>query len=326
VATSSVVASGRSRWALLPGLALTLGVAAIAHLSSTLHHAFDPLVISLIFGMLVANVIEDKAPWTPGVEAALRLALPLGIILYGAQITVQALPWWVWGATGATFAFTFGVAYFIARGFGLERHVSLLLGTGLSVCGASAIAVIAPVIGARKQETSISIIAVVTVGLTGMLILRFLPGVLGLSPVKLSFLAGAVLPMLGQVKVAASAMGPGAVEAAVSVKLIRVAALALVASLLLVFGPKGRETEGFPWYLLLFFAFAIVTNVLPAAGALRAPLGVLSTFFLAVALSAIGLSLEFDAITEYGTAPLFSAGLAWGIVILGLYIILSIVG
>jgi len=308
-----------------PGLGITFTIAVISYLASSMHPSFDALVISIIFGMLVANMFDDREIIQKGIDLALKVFLPLGIALYGFQLKFAAVETRLLPGILVVFVLMFSISYFIARGFGLERPLSLLLGTGLSVCGASAIVVIAPIMGARKQETSISVLSVITVGLTGMLIYHFLPGMRGMEMEKFAFLTGTTLPMLGQVKVASSVMGKESLAIALSYKLIRISALAVVAVLALAFSGARERRVHVPWFMAVFFALAVAVNISEPVASLSEAMEPLSKVFLSTALAAVGLSIDFDSITEKGARPLIAAFLAWGIIVMVVYLALSVV-
>jgi len=308
-----------------PGLGITFTIALIALLTSSMHASFDSLVISVIFGMLVGNMLDDRRIFDKGIDVALKIFIPLGIALYGFQLRIATVNTEFFPGVLAVFALMFSVSYFISRGIGLDKSLSILISTGLSVCGASAIIVLAPIIGARKEDTSISVLSVMTVGLTGMLAYKVVGGMSGIHMVEFAFLSGTTLPMLGQVKVAAAAMGPDSLALALQYKLVRISALALVAGLGLVLSRGKNRQRGVPWFMVAFFAFAVAVNVFPKAAVLGDALKPIGSMSLSTALAAVGLSIDFESVTEKGVSPLLSAFLAWGILAVGVYLFLSVV-
>jgi uncharacterized integral membrane protein (TIGR00698 family) len=308
-----------------PGMGMTLIIALIAFLASSMHPSFDSLVIAVIFGMLVVNMFDDRKMIEEGVELALKIFLPLGIALYGFQLKVTDVPTNVLPGVLVVFALMFSVSYFISRGIGLDKPLSVLISTGLSVCGASAIVVIAPIIGARKEDTSISVLSVIAVGLTGMLAYRVIAGMGDINVGQYAFLTGATLPMLGQVKVASAAMGSESLNMALRFKLVRISSLALVAVAGLIFSGRQGGRKRVPWFMVAFFAFAIAVNTSSFAASLSEMVRPASKVSLSLALAAIGLSINFDSVTEKGMGPLLSAFLAWGIIALTVYLALSTV-
>lgn len=319
--------AGNGRFAgTLAGAAVTLSIALISFLASFVHEAFDPLVISLIFGMLVTNILGEREALEKGTQEVLRFFLPLGIGLYGMQLEFVGIGAVALLSVAAVFVFVFGVTFLIAKGFGLGRSIALLVSTGMSVCGAPAIAVVAPLLGAKREESAVSILAVMTIGLTGMLFYRLVPDIVGMKVENFAFFSGMTLPMLGQVKVASRVMGEECLRLATSFKLVRVAALALVA--IAVLAQSGREKRKIrvPWFMVLFFVLAAAGNLSRDFASLRGVLSPLGTFSLTSALSAIGMSLEFDSVTARGATPLFAVFIAWGISVLTIYLALSFAG
>ena len=308
-----------------PGIAATLIIALIAFLTSSLHASFDILVISMIFGILVSSMLGERALFQPGIEAALKIFLPAGIALYGLQLTVGTDAIRFWPAAVLVFALIFLTTYLVSRAFGLEKDISFLLCSGMSICGASAIVVMSPLIGAKREDTSISLISVLTLGLTGMLLYKFLFHMAGVTPEKSAFLSGMTLPMIGQVKVAASGLGGQASSLAMTLKLIRVSFLLVISCGVLIFLGRRRKKFHVPWFMVLFFLLAVAANVIPGVAAIRKTAEPFGRFFLATALSGIGLSIDIDTVTERGARPLLAVFVAWGIVVSMLYLALNLI-
>lgn len=307
------------------GLAITLLIAIMSYLISSLHPSFDLLVVSIIFGMLASNIFADRAVLEPGINWAIKVFLPVGIGLYGMQLSFASVGLKLWPLVAVVFLFLFFSTYLIAKGFGLDRDLALLLSTGMSICGASAIVVVAPLLRSKKEDTSISLVSIMAVGITGMLIYKFLPHLVGLSVEKFAFLSGTTLPMFGQVKIAAGSMGTESLLLASNFKLLRISFLIFIAGGILIFTGRQKKKFYIPWFMVLFFVLALAVNVSEEVAALRRLAEPVSKFSLSTALAAIGLSIDIDSITEKGAKPLFAVFLSWGITVLLLYLIMDIV-
>lgn len=309
---------------ILPGLIIIFLITIVSFMLSLVHPSFDILVISMIFGMLIANFINDKEIFDKGLAFALKVFLPAGIALYGAQLSFTGTEPKLLFSVIATTIGLFALTYCIARGLGLTKNMGLVLSTGLSVCGASAIAVVSPLIGARKEETSISLIVVMVLGLAGMIFYPLLTDILMLNKNEFAFLSGATLPMLGQVKTVASTAGPEALALALKLKLIRISCLIFIPIVAMIL--SGKENKFYvPWFIVVFIALAIGVNTIKGAEIIMGLAEPASKFLLASALASIGLSVDFDSIAEEGTKPLLAVFLSWGIVILLLYLVFSII-
>lgn len=307
---------------ILPGILIALLITIVSIMLSTLHPSFDSLVISILFGMLAANFIRDFSLFEKGIGTVLKIALPIGISLYGAQLKFSGSGQNLWWGIGIFILF-FSVAYLIGKGINLSKNTNLLIATGLSICGASAIAIVSPMVQAKKEETSISVIVVLVVGLIGMLFYPLLTDLLLVSKDEFGFLCGATLPMLGQVKATALSGGTDALVFATNLKLVRISCLILIPVIIILISGKKRLTP-VPWFIVLFILIAIAVNMFTELRPVIPAAELISKFFLTATLAAIGLSVDFNAITDEGTRPLISAFLAWGVVVLLLYLAVNV--
>ena len=308
----------------IPGLVIVLVIAVISYYISTLHASFDALVISIIIGMFFGNVLGDKEYFKNGIEAAIKIFLPLGIAFYGTQLSLKELNWGQILTIFLIFLALFGATLFVSRIFNLERKISILLASGLAVCGASAIAVISPLIGAKREDTSISLISVMMLGLTGMIFYPILYELLSLTKNEFAFFTGTTLPMLGQVRVAAGSVSPECVDAAIKIKLIRISFLFFLVTTAIFISGKEEKKVKVPWFIIVFIFFALFGNftklLLPLSDYFRN----MSGFFLTTALAAIGFSVDLDAIIEKGISPLATIFISWTVVIMIIYIVKSL--
>ena len=307
------------------GYIVVLAVTLVSLIFSFAHNAFDPLVISIIIGIFLSNLIGGSSGIRNGIEACLRQTLPAGIALYGMQLDFSGFQMANWSIVGMAFVLMFAIAYLFSRYVtGLGYQLSLLIASGLSICGASAIVVVAAASGARREDTSISIISVMIAGLTGMVVYRMAAGTSLLPPDGVSLLVGTTLPMFGQVKVAARAFGQGALDMAVNYKLIRMSALPLVALLVMVMD-RGKSVSGSrPWFMTVFFLLALLSNISTDIASLRGVAGNISSFLLTAALASIGLSVDFDTIMNKGIAPPLAAWVSWGLTTIIIFLVLSV--
>ena len=154
---------------ILPGLIIIFLITIVSFMLSLVHPSFDILVISMIFGMLIANFINDKEIFDRGIAFALKVFLPAGIALYGTQLSFTGTEPKLLFSCYCNHCLPVCANIFYSKGTRAYKNLGLVLSTGLSVCGASAIAVVSPLIGARKEETSISLIVVMVLGLAGMI-------------------------------------------------------------------------------------------------------------------------------------------------------------
>lgn len=309
----------------MTGILLSLVIGLVSLWISSIHPSFDSLVMSIIIGMLIGNFFERRFILQSGLKLCIRFCLPAGIILYGTQLTLTTENISYLLAVPVIFIFTFTLTYLMSSLLGISRPFSLLLSTGLSVCGASAIAVVSPLIGAKKEETSLSIISIMVVGLLGLILYPLFGANSGLSNEGFALLTGTTLPMLGQVKVVGSMIGGEILHKSINYKLLRISLLML---LIIWFGlvSKDNKEEGFISFppvmriILIagFLAMVIVVNT--TAPSLQKLFEPLSRFFLTVTLAATGLGVDFDSIADIGPSPLYAVFISWVLVDLMVYL------
>lgn len=308
-----------------PGVGLALLIAAMSSALSRVNASFDSLVVSIIAGMFIGNLFTRSDSVRTGIEGAISVMLPAGIALYGTQVAV--------GQMSSTFLFLillvflalFGLTMLLSRVFNINKTTAILLSSGLSVCGATAIAVISPLIGARREETSVSIISVMMLGLTGMIFYPIINNLFSLTRGEFNFLAGTTLPMLGQVKVAAGSVCPECLDQAVKIKLIRISFLFFLVTAAVFLSDKEKKRANIPWFVVVFLAGAVVVNTTGILSPFLGQLKDLSGFCLSAGLAAIGYCVDFDAVIDKGVTPLGVLFLAWGVVILLMYFMRNIV-
>ena len=75
----------------ISGLVVSIVVALIAFTLSYIHPSFDALVISIILAMLFSNLLREREFLNEGIKLSLKIFLPIGIALYGAQLTIKEI-------------------------------------------------------------------------------------------------------------------------------------------------------------------------------------------------------------------------------------------
>ncbi len=305
------------------GVLFSVLIAIVSYVLSSIHPSFDALVISIILGMIVANLFSDRQFLEKGIDLSLKVFLPVGIALYGAQLSVSYISPYFWPAVIAVFLSVFFLIFFVSKAFGIDTKLGVLLATGFSICGASAIAIVSPLIKAKKEETSLAVIVVMLFGLIGMVIYPVLGDLLSLSPQGFAFLTGTTLPMLGQVKVTASGFSEESYALAINFKLLRMSMLVFFVTVAILLSRAEGRKFYVPWFVVIFISLALLVNVVDLHW-MTEYFRYVSKFSLSVALAAIGLSVDFDFISEGGSAPLFSVGVSWAVIVSIIYLALMI--
>ncbi len=325
----------------IPGILLCAAVALPSFELSRHSPSLDALALSLILGIVLGNVLGTAAGRQPGVRLVGAVFIPAGIILYGTRLdflVFARMPVPTVALVLSVVAIFFITMLALSRPLGVGPGTAILVASGSAICGASAIAVLAPVVDARHRDTSMALIVITTVGLTGVLVYPLLADLLELGSAAYGVLCGSTLQQTGIVKLAASHMGDAALAYAMPVKMLRIAALAPAAVALGTLthlpaagGYRGRLTGTVTaaarraWFIPVFIAVALVFTFQETAAAARESFYPYATLCLSMALASIGLGVDFESIRSLGSRPLLLAFAGW-LLVAGLVLtILSLV-
>lgn len=307
---------------LLPGLLLAAAIVAAAFGLVRLLPALSPLTISVILGVIVGNLGLKLTAVRPGLRFAAKRLLRVGIVLLGLRLAVGDVLHLgakslvvVVGVVAVTFVGT----QLLGRAFGVSPGASLLIATGFSICGASAVAAMDAVTD-NKDEDVVTAIALVTLcGSLAIALLPLLQRPLGLSDTAFGMWTGASVHDVAQVVATASVAGPAALAPAVVVKLTRVVLLApMVLGVSLV--RRRRATAGVsagsrppivPLFVVGFLAMVAVRSLgLLPSGALDAAHSA-ETIVLAAALAGLGSSVHLRTLFTTGGRALALGLSSW---------------
>ena len=109
----------------------------------------------------------------------------------------------------------------LARVFALDRECGHLLSAGTAICGGSAIAAVAPVIGARSETISMSLACVFVLNAVALYAFPWVGGLLGLSQSQFAVWAAIAIHDTSSVVGAAATYGEQALAEATVLKLAR---------------------------------------------------------------------------------------------------------
>ncbi|MFK0049084.1 YeiH family protein [Streptomyces sp. NPDC090741] len=299
-----------------PGLAMAAAGVLVAWGVHRLVPAVPMLTASVVLGIAVAHLpgIREVVRGTarPGLSLAGRRLMRIGIVLLGLGLgldQVLRLGWATVAMVAAVVAATFFGTLWLGRRLGLPGDQPLLIATGYSICGASAIGAVSQVSGSDEEDVAASVALVTLCGTLAIAVLPLLQGPLGLSDPAFGRWVGASVHDVGQVVATAQTAGPGALGEAVLVKLMRVALLApLVAAVAFsvrarrqgVRMPSGRRPAPVPLFVAGFLAAAGLraTGVLPDAALDWAHTA--QELLLAAALFGLGSAVDLPRLARTG--------------------------
>jgi uncharacterized integral membrane protein (TIGR00698 family) len=316
--------------ALAAGAGLSLLIALVAEYGAQYTPLIGAPIIAIAIGVVLTNL-------TGSVRVAGRLrikevsgyALRGGIILLGATLNLHDVV-----ASGATslpilaLTITLGLAFplLLGRRFGVHWRMRCLIGMGTTICGASAIAALAPVLRAKTEEIAYSISVIFFFNMLAVIIFPTLGHWLHLTDDGFGMWSGTAVNDTSAVVAAGFAYSHVAGVYATIVKLTRTT---LIIPLVLGFGllmpwldpaPAAggahlgaRIKRAIPWFIALFIVTSAL-NTLGLVGAAAPSLQLLARFVLVVALAAVGLQAHWRAFAGAGLGPLLLGLGTWAVV------------
>ena len=318
-----------------PGLLLCLAIALPSWLLGHFFPVVGGPVFAILIGMLLALILRDKSPYQSGIAFTSKKILQYAVILLGfglnlseiAKVGARSLP-----IICSTISISLIIAFLIRKGLHMPNNISVLVGVGSSICGGSAIAATAPVIGADDEEIAQSISVIFLFNILAALLFPTLGALLGMTNEGFGLFAGTAINDTSSVTAAASTWDTlhntnGAVlEYATIVKLTRTLAIIPI-TLALAFWRTWQVKRGgavsngsfdlkkiFPFFILFFVLASIITTVSTMAGAdphLFQPFKELSKFFIILAMAAIGLNTDLVKLVKTGGKPIFMGTCCW---------------
>jgi len=184
-------------WA--PGVALatliTLVALALGRIQEMLFDfaALEPLVLALLIGLAVRAAWTPRAVFLPGIGISAKQLLEFAIVLLGASLNLAAIVdagMQLLAAVLISVSVTLVAGIVLGRAAGLGPRLAILVAVGNAICGNSAIAAVAPVIRARKQEVASAIALTAVLGVGVVLALPLLVGVFDLTDERYGVVAG----------------------------------------------------------------------------------------------------------------------------------------
>jgi len=339
---------------LLPGIGLCILVTAVAYLLQAIEIDLvgrpwlEALVFAILLGVAIRSVWTSSSVWRAGIEFSAKTLLEIAVVLLGASVSVSAVlaigPGLIVGIA-IVVVMAIATSYGISRALGLPQRMAILVACGNSICGNSAIAAVAPVIGADGEDVASSIAFTAVLGVIVVLVLPLLVPLLQMSLTQYGVMAGAV----PQVLAATLPIGALSNQVGTVVKLVRVLMLGPVVLLMSVLASKLRDetdepapevTAGdrpkpgrpalhrlVPWFIVGFLLIAGVrtAGVIPIP--VLQPTAIVANLLTTVSMAALGLGVDIRVVAKAGmrvTGAVTLSLIVLGFISLGLIHLISV--
>ena len=317
----------------LPGLAIAASIAAVAFvveylIKNNTAGVVSPLVIAVVLGALISNLGMLPENCRIGLGFAARNLLRLGIVLLGLQLSFSQVR--ELGAPGLALvivvvAATFTGTQWLGKKMGLSPGLSLLVATGFSICGASAIAAMRPVSDADDDDMAYAIALVTICGTLAIFLLPAIGEIIGFSGAQFGSWVGASVHDVAQTVATAASGNDDAQDAAIVVKLTRVMLLApLVAAVSFTRRrelshtnitdskiQKAKLPPVIPLFIIGFIAAISINSSFNLPSEFLSNVKWLEKSLLACALVGLGAGVDARKLQRVGTRPLALGLISW---------------
>ena len=321
----------------LPGIALCVGITAVAKLIEKGevdywgHLYLEGLVIAILLGVAVRAFWTPGPLWGKGISFSAKTLLEIAVVLLGASISAAIV--WALGplllvGIAIVVAIALASSYALCRALGLPRKMAVLIACGNSICGNSAIAAVAPVIGARADDIASSIAFTAVLGVVVVLGLPLLVPVLDLSLTQYGTLAGLTVYAVPQVLAATLPICALSNQVGTVVKLVRVLMLGPVVLVLSLAASRMRSetaTNGrrwpplkelVPWFIVGFLLLALLRSLGVIPQTAVEPVRTVASILTTISMAALGLGVDVRKVAQAGLRV--TAAVTASLIVLGL--------
>lgn len=309
--------------ALLPGVALCGLIAVAAVLLQHVETRFmgrewlEALVLAILLGAAIRTAWTPGRRWVGGIVFSGKTLLEIAVVLMGAAISARTIldvgPALLFGIFGVVVV-GLTASYAIGRLCGLPRRMAALIACGNSICGNSAIAAVAPVIGADSRDVATSIAFTAVLGVGVVLGLPLLAVALGLSPQGFGVFAGLTVYAVPQVLAATAPISSVSSQVGTLVKLVRVLMLGPVVLMLSLIAGRFDDQPGgaapvrrrpplhqlVPWFIVGFLALIAFRSAGLIPQVVLEPAAQTARWLTIISMAALGLGVDVRVVARAG--------------------------
>lgn len=313
----------------LPGMVVAAVAAAVAWGVHWLVPAVPLLTAAVVLGIVVGQLPPARAAVTgvlaPGLSLSAKRLMRIGVVLLGLKLSlgdIASLGWVTILTTVGIVVLSFAGTFAIGRLFRLPGHQPLLVATGFSICGASAIGAMSGVVKPKDEEAATPVALVTLCGTLAIFVLPLFWHPLGLTPLQFGHWVGGGVHDVGQVVATAQIAGPGALAVALVVKLTRVLMLAPTVAIAAVV-ERRRSVEGdptvkrppiIPLFVAGFIAAVLIRSFVPLPAGVTDAADAVQTALLAMALFGLGTAVRQRSLLGTGWRALATGLLSWALI------------
>ncbi len=237
-----------------------------------------------------------------GAVILLGFGLELGVVL---KVGYTSL--WI---TLFSISGTLALGWFLGKIFKVHRDLSLLISTGTAICGGSAIAAMAPAIGASQSHTAVAMAVVFLLNGIALLLFPAIGHLFHMTQSDFGLWSALAIHDTSSVVGAAAIFGVQALAIGTTVKLTRALWILPVSFA----GAKLNKSESgakIPWFLFGFLVAAMIHTLFPTQKVTWDLFAEVGKRMMVATLFLIGAGLSRQELKKIGGGPLINAVVLW---------------
>ncbi|HLR60433.1 MAG TPA: putative sulfate exporter family transporter [Pseudogracilibacillus sp.] len=307
------------------GILFTFFIALLGFLLAflPLFNQIGQLASAILIAVLYRQFFGYPEILRSGINFSSKKLLRLAIILYGIKLNISVV---LNDGLGILFRdvlviiFAISLTVWLAKLLKADKMISLLVGIGTGVCGAAAIAAIAPIVKSKDEDTAISVGIIALMGTVFAIGYTILRPILPLEALDYGVWSGMSLHELAHVAIAAEPAGEDATAIALLAKLGRVFLLIPLSFIFIfIMNRKQKSDESakieLPWFLLGFIILSLIGtyvlgDIIPVSESFLNAVSVVTSWLLTAAMVGLGLNVSLRDLKERALKPLLAMTIA----------------
>ena len=303
------------------GVAFTFFIAFLGYLLAMVP-GFDrvgQLATAIVIAVIFRQIFGYPEAIRSGIAFSSKRLLRAAIILYGLKLNIDTVlsdGLGLLAVDAGVIVFSIFAMIWLAKRFKADSNISLLLGVGTGVCGAAAIAAVAPIVKSKDEDTAIGIGIIALLGTIFAIAYTILRPILPLDAIQYGIWSGTSLHEVAHVALAGEPAGEDGLAIALLGKLGRVFLLIPLCFIFIAImkrKQKGNEsTEAnieFPWFLVGFIIFSVLGSyvigpIIPVSENVMEGVAELTTWLLTAAMVGLGLNVSIRDLRQRALRPL----------------------
>lgn len=310
-----VFTSWKSRFS---GILLVAIVAIIANYLGGKFPLIGGILFAILIGIIVKNTVGISNTFNLGLNFAVKKLLKFAVILLGVSLNLNAIL--KIGQQSllvvlASVILGIGLTVLFGKLLKLDKTLTLMIGVGTSICGATAISCVKGILEAKDDETAYAISTIVFFNLMAFFVYPVVGHFFQFGALPFGIWAGTAVHDTSSAVAVGFAYSNEAGEIATTVKLARtlfLLPLIMILPFLMNNRKKGSVKESiknaFPWFIVWFLLMSIFNSIGWVPVKVQDISNDAAKFMIVMVMGAVGMQVNLKGFAKLGIKP-FLTGL-----------------